>query len=73
MLTAIGGYYNGTQIVMDENITLQKGQRVIITLDITETAVQNAVDLSRFMGRGEKMFHGSADEFVKELRENDRL
>ena len=32
MLAAVKGYYDGTQIVMDENINLKAGQEVIVTV-----------------------------------------
>ena len=73
MLTAINGYYNGSYIVMSENVALQKGQKVIITVDVSEAPTKKKVDLSSFMGRGRKMFTEDAAEFVKELRENDRV
>jgi hypothetical protein len=72
MLTAINGYYNGSYIVMSENVTLQKGQKVIITVDVSEAPIKK-IDLSSFMGRGKKMFNGDAAEYVNELRENDRV
>ena len=73
MLTAVSGYYNGSYIVLNENIPMQKGQKVIITLDVGETPIQKKGDLSQFMGRGEKMFQTDAADYVKELRENDRI
>ena len=73
MLTAITGYYDGNYIVTDGNVALKKGQRVIITLDIPDDAVPKKVDLSGFMGRGEKMFTTDAAEYVKELRKDDRI
>ena len=73
MLTAVSGYYNGSYIVLNENIPIQKGQKVIITLDVSETPIQKKGDLSQFMGRGEKMFQTDAADYVKELRENDRI
>ena len=73
MLTAITGYYNGFYIVMSENIALQKGQQVIITVDVNDAPTKKKIDLSSFMGRGRKMFTDDAAEFVKELRENDRV
>lgn len=73
MLTAVSGYYDGSHIEMNENIPLQKGQKVIITLEVEEAPVKKKVDLSHFMGRGEKMFQTDADDYVKELRGNDRL
>ena len=73
MLTAINGYYNGSYIVMSENIALQKGQKVIITVDVSEAQMKKKVNLGSFMGRGKKMFSGDAADYVKELRENDRV
>ena len=73
MLTAINGYYNGFYIVMSENIALQKGPQVIITVDVNDAPTKKKIDLSSFMGRGRKMFTDDAAEFVKELRENDRV
>ena len=73
MLTAIDGYFNGSYIVMNQNIALQKGQKVIITVDISETPERKQVDLGSFMGRGKKMFSGDAADYVKELRDNDRV
>ncbi len=72
MLTAIKGYYDGKNIIVDDDIPLQKGQRVIITAD-TEDKPTKKIDLKEFMGCGEKMFHGDAAEFIKKLRENDRI
>ena len=73
MLRAVSGYYNGTYIVLNESVPLQKWQRVIITLALDETPVKKEVDLSYFMGRGEKMFQNNVGDYVKGLRENDRV
>lgn len=74
MMTAVEGYYNGTQIVTDEKIRLRKGQRLIITVLETTTAhSEKPSDLRRYMGRGKKMFNGNVDTFVEELRTNDRV
>ena len=40
MLTAISGYYNGSYIVVEGNVALTKGQKVIITLDLPQPAEQ---------------------------------
>ena len=73
MMTAVGGYYNGNQIVMDENVNLYNGQRVIITLlDNTGRSNQH-IDLKKYSGRGEKMFHGNVDDYVKGMRADDRI
>ena len=74
MLTSIEGYYDGRQIVMDERVTLREGQRVIITiLEPRTERAEKTVHLAKYIGRGEKMFKGNADDYVKELRADDRL
>lgn len=73
-MTAVNGYYDGSRIVMDEEIPLRKGQRVIITLLEPPTrAPRDDIDLRKYMGHGRKMFHGNADAYVKELRTGDRI
>ncbi len=57
MLTAVEGYYDGNQIIMDEDINLPIGQRVIVTvLETKESARAQKVDLKKYMGRGKKCF-----------------
>ena len=73
MLTAVNGYYNGSYIVINEDIPIQKGQKVIITLDVNANQENKSIDLTKYMGRGPKMFNGDANEFIRELRDNDRL
>ncbi|MFG6377550.1 MAG: hypothetical protein K1W19_04425 [Lachnospiraceae bacterium] len=73
MLAAVKGYYDGTQIVMDEDIHMAVGQEVIITvLDIPNRA-KKKIDLKKYIGRGEKMFHTDAQEYIKEMRADDRI
>ncbi|WP_028508958.1 hypothetical protein [Ruminococcus sp. NK3A76] len=77
MMTATGGYFNGDHIVMDEQITLKNGQRVIITvLDPFQSDVRaDKGDIKSFMGRGKKLFDDTTaiDKYVMELRDNDRI
>ena len=72
-LTAIEGYYDGSRVVLTGNFALQKGQKVIVTAETLDAPIKKPIDLSVFMGRGKKMFERDAAEYVKELRENDRL
>ena len=59
---------------MDEKVELIHGQRVIITIvDQITPPKKNSVDLSRYQGRGAKMFHTDAQDYVKGLRSDDRL
>ena len=73
-MTSVKGRYDGFRIVPDEEITLKTGQQAIITLlDPLEAPVPatESLDLSRYMGRGEKMFHTDAQEYVTKSRTND--
>ena len=74
MLSAVKGYYDGSKIVMNEDIPMMAGQEVIITiLEPVKTKTKN-YDLRKYMGRGEKMFPDSdAADYVRSLRENDRI
>ena len=73
MLAAVKGYYDGKQIVMNEDIDMVAGQEVIITiLDIPNKA-KKKIDLKKYIGRGEKMFYTDAQEYIKEMRADDRI
>ena len=41
MLATAKGYYNGSQIVLDSSVNIQKGQEVIITYTIIQPVVEN--------------------------------
>lgn len=73
MLAAVKGYYNGSQIVMDEDIKLTAGQEVIVTILEMKKQEKKKIDLKKYMGRGEKMFHSDAQDYIKELRNDDRV
>ena len=83
MLTAVKGYYDGKQIVVDENDrkTLNVGDEVIITiLDRLDTSEKETradkrrriVDLEKYVvssGRNTE----EIDNYIRELREDDRF
>ena len=73
MLAAVKGYYNGSHIVINEDINLNTGQEVIVTILDTQTPSGKKVDLKKYMGRGEKMFQTDAQNYIKELRDSDRI
>lgn len=75
MLAAVNGYYNGDNIVLEEDVSLKKGQRVIVTILEHNHYMQKKepIDLEHYIGRGKKMFHSDAQDYVRELRENDRM
>lgn len=72
MLAAVNGYYDGDSIVLEEDISLSKGQKVIVTI-LDTVRRKEGIDIDRYIGRGKKMFQSDAQDYVRELRENDRL
>lgn len=73
MLAAVKGYYNGKQIVMNEDVKLAAGQEVIVTILEMQNKAKKKIDLKKYMGRGEKMFQTDAQEYIRELRNSDRI
>ena len=73
MLTSVKGYYNGNQIVMEEDIQLYAGQEVIVTVLETKKPQKEKIDLKKYMGRGAKLFKTDAQDYIRELRDNDRI
>ena len=73
MLTAVNGYYNGTHIVTNEKVHLVAGQKVIITILDYTPEKKKKIDLSSYMGRGEKLFQTDAEDYVRGLRSDDRI
>ena len=70
MLAAVKGYYDGNQIVIDEDVDLSVGQEVIVTILEKQKQANKKVDLKKYMGRGEKMFLTDAQDYIRELRDN---
>lgn len=73
MLAAVRGYYNGNHIVINEDISLNAGQEVIVTILDTQSVPENRIGLKKYMGRGKKMFHIDAQDYVREMRDSDRI
>lgn len=74
MLTSIRGHYNGSHIVLEEEIGLSKGQKLIITvLDNESPATKDVPDLSQYMGRGKSRIGMDAQEYIRKMRDNDRI
>ena len=73
MMSAVKGYYDGKQIVRNEDVKMSIGQEVIITILDMLRKKKKRIDLEKYMGRGKKMFTQDAQDYVKELRDNDRL
>ena len=73
MFVAVKGYYDGDRIIVDENINMSVGQEVMIKILDGKRNLSPKLELGKYMGRGEKMFSVDAQEYVEELRSNDRI
>ena len=73
MPTAENGYCNGKQIVREEEVNRQAGQRRIVANPDDVHAGKKQVNLGKYMGRGPKLFGSDAGEYVKGMRRNDRI
>lgn len=73
MLATVKGYYNGNHIVISENVNLNIGQEVMITILDTKSTSEKKVDLKKYMGKGEKMFQTDAQDYIKEMRSGERI
>lgn len=68
MLATVKGYYNGNHIVISENVNLNIGQEVMITILDTKSTSEKKIDLKKYMGKGEKLFQTDAQDYIKEMR-----
>lgn len=70
MMTAIEGYYNGTNIVTDEKVPFRTGQKVIITI-LENPAVNAMQKLQRQMqGEAEKAGLNSEEDVADWIMES---
>lgn len=73
MLMAVHGYYDGTQIILNENIKLSNGQQVIVTiLDNSSLDGQSAnkttqEERDNAFGRLEAWRHANKDSWGKDF------
>jgi len=59
--------------VINEDVSLNAGQEVIVTILDTQSVPDKKIDLKKYMGMGEKMFDADAQEYIKEMRDSDRI
>ena len=83
MLAAVKGYYDGTQIVLDENDrkSLNVGDEVIITIldRLSKTGKETRADKRRRIIDMEKYVISTGrsaeeiDNYIREMRDDDRV
>lgn len=69
-MLAINGYYNGTNIVLDDNVEMKEGQRLLIVMDSPKKG-KRKIDLNKYI---EKTDRGrNVDAYMEEMRAGDRI
>ena len=76
MVTAVEATFDGTNFIMDEQLDLTVGQRVVIMMmndrrDMKKSQKKKDIDLDQYIGRGRKMFSTTSeiDDYVRGLRD----
>lgn len=69
-MLAVNGYYNGSTIVLDKEVELIKGQRVLVVLETT-SAKRKKIDLDKYVTPTER--GQNVEAYMEEMRGNDRI
>ena len=69
-MLAVNGYYNGSTIVLEKEVELTKGQRVLVVLETTRTK-RKRIDLDKYVTPTER--GQNVEAYMEEMRGNDRI
>lgn len=69
-MLAVNGYYNGSTIVLDEEIEMTKGQRLMVILE-TNKKIRKKIDLDKYVTPTER--GADVEAYMEEMRGNDRI
>ena len=76
-MTSVIDNNNNTQTETDDAIDIPNGQKDIISIsnNIQNPSSQREIDLHKYINNGKQMFNHKieVDDYIKGLRENDRL
>lgn len=69
-MLAINGYYNGSTIILDKEVEMTKGQRVLVVLETPHTK-RKRIDLDKYVTPTER--GKNVETYMEEMRGNDRI
>lgn len=72
MFMTVEGHYDGEQIVLNENINLSNGQKVMVIV-LPEKTVKKKIDYAKYRLGKETNFPANVEEYIREMRDNDRF
>lgn len=71
-MVAVKGYYNGSNIVLDEQIEMTAGQKLMVIIETLEPeSERKRIDLDKYVTPTERGKH--VEEYMEEMRGNDRI
>lgn len=71
-MLAVNGYYNGSNIVLDEQIEMAVGQKLMVIIETPIPASKRKkIDLDKYVTPTERGKH--VEEYMEEMRGNDRI
>lgn len=71
MYQTVNAYYNGTNIVLDEDVSLRQGQKVMVTILSPEQKTRRAVDWDSYVVKSDR--GQNVEKYMKEMRADDRV
>lgn len=69
-MLAVNGYYNGSTIVLDKEVEMIKGQKVLVVLETTSTK-RKRIDLDKYVTPTER--GQNVEAYMDKMRGNDRI
>ena len=71
-MLAINGHYNGSNIVLDEQIEMTAGQKLMVIIETpAPTSKRKKINLDKYVTPTERGKH--VEEYMEEMRGNDRI
>ena len=68
----IMGSFDGRYIIPDKDIHLSPGQKILVTIHDAIDKRED-LDLDKYINHGEKLFPADAQEYIRELRNEERI
>ena len=68
----IMGSFDGRYIIPDKDIHLSPGQKILVTIHDAVDKRED-IDLDKYINQGEKLFPEDAQEYIRELRNEERI
>lgn len=68
-MLAVNGYYNGMNIVLDKEIDMEKGQRLLVVLETPKK--EKKIDLDKYVTTTER--GRNVESYMEEMRTGDRV